>query len=166
MLDRETQRHRAPHGVADHDGAAEIERVQHGGDVVDEPVEAEGRGHRRRAAEPAVVHGDHAPATFRQTRGQGREDPEVGAVAVEQHHRPPGAGLLEVDAGAVGCGDGVGALGREGERVVEVGVGRGVEPGQDTSLVDHRGGDEGTGEPQRHEIPPAAHVAAGSWSSR
>jgi hypothetical protein len=105
MIDSENKRHRAAHGVAHHDGVAEIEHAQHGGEIVDQPVEAEGRRHRGRTAESPLVHGDHAPATRHQLRGQRSEDPEVGAVTVEEHHRPPGAALLGVEGAAVGRGD-------------------------------------------------------------
>ena len=159
-FDSETERHRATHRVAHHDGAAEIEHAEHGGEIVDQPVEAERRRHRRRAAETPLVDGDHPPATRHQPRRQRSEDPEVGAVTVEQHHRPSGAALLGVQVAAVGRGDGMGALGREGEAIVGVGIRRGIEPGEDTMLVDHDAGDKRTDEPSGHQVSPATHVAA------
>ena len=64
--------------------------------IVDQPVEAERRRHRRRAAESSLVDGNHAPTTRHQPRRQRSEDPEVGAVTVQQHYRPAGAALLGV----------------------------------------------------------------------
>jgi hypothetical protein len=145
--------------VAHHDGVAEIEHAQHGGEIVDQPVEAEGRRQRGRTAEPPLVHGEHAPATRHQLRGQRSEDPEVGAVTVEEHHRPPGAALLGVEGAAVGRGDGVDALGREGEAIGAVGIRRSIEPGEDTVLIDHDAGDDRPSEPSGHQVSPATHVA-------
>ena len=159
-FDSETQRHRATHRVAHHDGAAEIEHTEHRGQVIDEPIEAERHRHRRRATESSLVDGNHAPTTRHQPRRQRGEDPEIAPETVQQHHRPAGAALLGVQHATVGRGDGPDALGRKGEAVAEVGIRRGIEPGEDTMLVDHAAGDNRTDESSGHQVSPSTYVAA------
>jgi hypothetical protein len=94
-----------------------------------------------------------------QLGGQQGEDPEVGAVTVEEHHGLSGAALLGVEAAAVGRGDGVGALGRERDAIVGVGIRRVMEPGEDTLLIDRDAGHKRTREPSGHEVLPAMPAA-------
>ena len=84
-FDRQAERHRPRHRVTNDDRFEEVEPVQHCGDIVNQPAEAECRRHRR-AAEAAMVDGDHADLPPPPC-GQRGKDPQVGTVSVEQHHR-------------------------------------------------------------------------------
>lgn len=75
-------------------------------------------------------------------------------MTVEQDHRPTGPALLDVEAAAIGCGDGVNPIGREREAGVGVRIGSAIERRQDPALVDHDPGRD-TGKHRRHDDPPA-----------
>ena len=93
-FDRQPEGHRPAHRVTNDDCFAKVEPVQHCGDIVNQPAEAERRRHRRGAAEAAMVDGDHAadrpPPAVRPAgqRPAGRHRTRGAGAPVSRHRTP------------------------------------------------------------------------------
>lgn len=88
-------------GVADQRGALDIQRVEHGGQVIGVGVHVVALGRLVRAAMATAVVGDHAEALLHQEQHLGVPGVGVERPAVREHHRTARTPVLVEDARAV-----------------------------------------------------------------
>ena len=158
VVDGQPEGDRSPERVAGDDGIVQVQGLDDLGDVVDHPAEAERGRDRRRPPEAALVDGDDPSTPVTQVGGERGEDPDVGAVPVEQHDRTSRTALLDVERAAIGGGDGVDGLGREAQATVGRRVGCRVEAAEDATLVDRDRGPDGEGRRSQTGQEHATHV--------